>query len=611
MIKKKLTHFILAAAAAAALITCSVTANEINQQTADAYNAAVTDQELQKGFHATVEESTTSAKTGITSKKNVDITVTGFTNDMKDMKAVIKETIDDTDNGKDDGIEEVSYYADGNYYSTEGGEKIKTPMDIRQIGGMINMDIYHALMSSSLSMLYANTNEDGTLEYQFSATNDTLGEYKTMLLDMLTGGEGSVINYLQGTMKVDADGHVKERSIDMDYTLAGENGTSEMFHKKAKITFDKIGDDVKIELPDLSAYKEKTAESQPSIETKNQKVWATADVNVRSSGSTDAAIIGSAEYGTPLIETGTTSDGWTQIDYDGKTGYVFSKYLSAQEPPKRAEDTKKAEAPKAQTTTSQSSSGSGASGSSTSGKGSSSAVADASGTMYTTAGVNVRSGDSTSASPIGSLAKGEAVTITGTTATGWTRIKFNGGSGFVSSQYLTWTKPAQTQTTGYVYGTVTSAMNGTFTVYADGGYYITFNSGYAPITCDFGRYYLEIGDYIGVTYTSNGTSNTATAITLYGNAWVDEGEEEYDDYDENADYTERSMSGTVNWYDSSSGTLSVQDYSGRGEFTFGTYGSEAQSPASIQTGLYPGASVTVYYYGDGYSRYGLTATLIV
>ncbi len=53
-----------------------------------------------------------------------------------------------------------------------------------------------------------------------------------------------------------------------------------------------------------------------------------------------------------------------------------------------------------------------------------------------TAGVNIRSGPSTSSKIIGGLYRGQTVTAVGT-ANGWTKIKFSGGTAYIASRYLT------------------------------------------------------------------------------------------------------------------------------------------------------------------------------
>ena len=69
---------------------------------------------------------------------------------------------------------------------------------------------------------------------------------------------------------------------------------------------------------------------------------------------------------------------------------------------------------------------------------------DCSETMYATTTVNVRSSYSTNSDKLGSLSKAQSVTRTGIgtgAAAGWSRIEFNGKVAYVSSDYLSTTKP--------------------------------------------------------------------------------------------------------------------------------------------------------------------------
>lgn len=72
-------------------------------------------------------------------------------------------------------------------------------------------------------------------------------------------------------------------------------------------------------------------------------------------------------------------------------------------------------------------------------------------TMYATTTVNVRSSYSTNSDKLGSLTKAQSVTRTGIgtgDAAGWSRIEFNGKVAYVSSDYLSATKPQVNTSTG-------------------------------------------------------------------------------------------------------------------------------------------------------------------
>lgn len=86
-------------------------------------------------------------------------------------------------------------------------------------------------------------------------------------------------------------------------------------------------------------------------------------------------------------------------------------------------------------------------------------------TMYAKSTVTVRSLPSTSGSKLGSLSKNQEVTVTGQcNETGWYRISYNGGEGFVSNKYLVDTpvaKAASTKTAQAQAGAKTTSSSST------------------------------------------------------------------------------------------------------------------------------------------------------
>lgn len=60
----------------------------------------------------------------------------------------------------------------------------------------------------------------------------------------------------------------------------------------------------------------------------SKTMYAIKSVRVRESASTDSAVVGGLTPGQDVKATGTTSNGWIQVSYDGKTAYVSKSYLS-------------------------------------------------------------------------------------------------------------------------------------------------------------------------------------------------------------------------------------------------------------------------------------------
>lgn len=120
-----------------------------------------------------------------------------------------------------------------------------------------------------------------------------------------------------------------------------------------------------------------------------------SEANVRSGAGTNYDKLGVAKVGTKLTITDISSDGkWYQVDYNGKTGYVNRNMVTVNE-------------------------------------------VEYSATATVTGDVNVRSGPGTSYTKLGLAEKGEELTVTGMTGTGWYQISYNGKTGYVAGNYVT------------------------------------------------------------------------------------------------------------------------------------------------------------------------------
>ena len=153
---------------------------------------------------------------------------------------------------------------------------------------------------------------------------------------------------------------------------------------------------------------------QSSSTTNIMYVTPDVGVNMRKGASTSYAVIKTLPKATQ-VTVHSTSNGWSKITVNGVQGYVSSQYLSITKP---STDT----------------SSSNESNSTTS-------------TMYVTPddGLNMRKGAGTNYSVITKLSKGTQVTVH-STSDGWSKITVNGVQGYVSSQYLSSTKPSTDST---------------------------------------------------------------------------------------------------------------------------------------------------------------------
>ena len=135
-----------------------------------------------------------------------------------------------------------------------------------------------------------------------------------------------------------------------------------------------------------------------TVEAASQIATVTENVNFRTGPSTSYSSITVISKGSS-IEVLSTSGNWVNAKYNGKTGYIYKDYVSNSTSTSNSETT--------QTTK----------------------------YVNTTAGLNVRTGPSTSYAKIATLSYGQSVNVL-STSNGWSKINYNGSIGYVSSQYL-------------------------------------------------------------------------------------------------------------------------------------------------------------------------------
>lgn len=180
-----------------------------------------------------------------------------------------------------------------------------------------------------------------------------------------------------------------------------------------------------------SRTQEETADAEETSEAPAKgggKVRATDVVNVRASDSEQAERIGKVAVGDvmPLLEE--KANGWSKVEYDGKEGYIKSEFLESVD--EEAEnvgnpDVDGAEEGAAEESSSEASQNS-ASGS----------ELPATGKIKVAETVNIRKSCSETADKVGTVFPGETLEIVMQQADGWTRVKYNGQTGYVKTEVL-------------------------------------------------------------------------------------------------------------------------------------------------------------------------------
>lgn len=162
---------------------------------------------------------------------------------------------------------------------------------------------------------------------------------------------------------------------------------------------------------------EETVTSEEPEEITVKKVKATTVVNVRSSDSEKADKMGKAQEGQEFTLLEEKVNGWSKIEFEGKEAYIKTEFLEtiSENKSTKTEDTSKAdkvndeEAAKA---------------------------SPSKGTATVKETINVRKAASTSSDKLGVCYAGDKLEVVEKQDDGWSKVKYNGKTGFVKSEYL-------------------------------------------------------------------------------------------------------------------------------------------------------------------------------
>lgn len=156
----------------------------------------------------------------------------------------------------------------------------------------------------------------------------------------------------------------------------------------------------------------------PLADASNSAMSATTAVNIRSAASTGSARVGILYRG-QRVQTISSSSGWTAVTHNGRTAYVATAYLT--------------------------------NGSTTSGNPSSS---PSSGSVFTTAALNLRTGPSASSTVARIATKGEKLGLTGKISGAYSQVTSSAGALWAATAYLSSAAGAPTQSLPAVTGRV-------------------------------------------------------------------------------------------------------------------------------------------------------------
>ncbi|MBQ8802643.1 MAG: hypothetical protein IJZ53_03270 [Tyzzerella sp.] len=154
------------------------------------------------------------------------------------------------------------YYTEGYYYMDMLGMKMKTPMDVAEMMEGVEEGTSAADISTEgMTELELEEKEDS---YVISFVGDTekmlaYSEAAMASMQSMSGLEGAevTLDEIKGTITIDKEGYITEQVVDMAMTMTVE-GEAVATTMTMTLTYNSIGEDVVVELPDLTEYQETT-----------------------------------------------------------------------------------------------------------------------------------------------------------------------------------------------------------------------------------------------------------------------------------------------------------------------------------------------------------------
>ena len=281
-----------------------------------------------------------------------------------------------------------------------------------------------------LDFFYVRTNDDGSvyIDNLYSQYNLKIKEnaLDTSIQNLISEYEDSVdVNSLQKEVQdkydtaVASDDKLSEMIsttipnaiTEWAGTIVSQNTETESTEQVPEETTET--EQTPAETEQTGTPEESTQQPADNAPTKSEPdtVYAADTVNVRAAADTESDKLGTLEKGTALTRTGTDGE-WSVVNYNGQTGYIKTEYLTTKNSDADADNSGNEE----QTTTSNS-------------------IAE--GTVITLSdSVNIRSGMSESDSKIGTAFMGEKVTVVMSYAEGWTKVTWNGQTGYIKTSLL-------------------------------------------------------------------------------------------------------------------------------------------------------------------------------
>ena len=299
----------------------------------------------------------------------------------------------------------------------------KTGLDANSYLVSVSMEIKFTGVDTTapgLDFFYVRTNDDGTLYIDNLYSQYNLANQENALD---TSVQSLIGQFESESDVVELQSEVQTR---YDEALAADENLANMIQTTIpaaiKDWVSQMAAQAATEQTEAAEATEQPETEQPQ-ETEQQEeiiqqtdTLATKDrVNVRAAADVESEKLGTVDQGTVVTRTAIAGD-WSVIDYNGTAGYVKNEFLTYDLPDTTADSNSDSSADNSDSTN---------------------AASIAEGTVIMLQNTtNIRSGMSEDSSKVGTAYAGEKVTVVMSYAEGWTKVKWNGETGYIKTSLL-------------------------------------------------------------------------------------------------------------------------------------------------------------------------------
>ena len=293
----------------------------------------------------------------------------------------------------------------------------KTGLDVNSYLVSVSMEIKFTGVDTTapgLDFFYVRTNDDGTLyidnlysQYNLANQENALDTSVQSLIGQFES-ESDVVE-LQSEVQTRYD-----EALTADENLANMIQTT--IPAAIKDWVSQVAAQAATEQTEATEAAEQPETEQQEETVQQTETLATKDrVNVRAAADTESEKLGTLDQGTVVTRTAVDGD-WSVIDYNGTTGYVKNEFLTYDLPDTTADNNSDSSSDNSDSTNSAS-------------------IAEGTVIMLENT-TNIRSGMSEDSSKVGTAYAGEKVTVVMSYAEGWTKVKWNGETGYIKTSLL-------------------------------------------------------------------------------------------------------------------------------------------------------------------------------